>query len=63
MKAVELQAASRESFSVRGLARTAKCAGRTKTRIVNQDEQNVGRAFRRAEFGIGANLVSGSFAS
>ena len=49
MKSVVLQAARREFFRVRRLARTAEGAGGAEAGVVNEDDQNVGGTFGRAQ--------------
>ena len=54
----------RESFCGRRLAGAAERAGRTKARVVKEDDQHVGRALWRAQRGVWEEkAVSGSLAS
>ena len=49
VEAVVLQAARRQTFGVRRLAWAAEGARRAEARIVDQDDEDVGRALRRAQ--------------
>src|SRR5271170_4319754 len=51
MKAIEFKAAGRQKFRVRRVARTAKDAGRSKTCVVDQDNQNIRCSLGWAQLG------------
>src|SRR5579872_3653371 len=57
VKAVEFEAARGQKLSVWCVTRAAEGAGGTKAGVVNQDEENIGRALRRAQLGDCGVLV------
>jgi hypothetical protein len=63
VKAVELEAIGREPLGCGRLAGTAERAGGAEARVVDQNDQDVGRTAGGRSGSIGGNFASGSFAS